>query len=264
VLGVQMAERLDVGLGDKLVFMSQQKGQTDTQSRLFRVRGIFRTGASSLDGFLVAVHVDAARELLETETGANQVAVHLPSADMADALTPQVVALMAGSDVTVLHWRDAVPEIMGMIAVDKQSNDMIMLIMGMIVALGVLNAILMSTLERTREFGVMMSVGMPARRVVALVITEGFLLGLFGMLLGVMLGVGPCMYLIETGLDFRDAMGETIETGGIAVSALIKGAWDWPRIGQYAIGVVLFTTLAAVWPAWRVSGLSPVDAMRHH
>jgi ABC-type antimicrobial peptide transport system permease subunit len=57
---------------------------------------------------------------------------------------------------------------------------------------------------------------------------------------------------------------DTMETGGIAISTLIKGAWDWPRISQYAIGVVLFTTLAAAWPAWRVSRVTPVDAMRHH
>jgi len=153
---------------------------------------------------------------------------------------------------------------MGMIAVDKQSNDAIMMILGIIVALGVLNAILMSTLERTREFGVMMAVGMPARRVAALVLTEGALLGVFGMAFGVLLGMWPSLYLIETGLDMRASMGETYEVGGIAVSALIKGAWDVPRISQYAIGVVLFTILAAAWPAWRVSRLTPVDAMRHH
>jgi len=264
VIGSQMAERLDVEVKDKLVFMSQQKGQSETQSRLFRVRGVFETGAASLDGFFVAVHIDAARELLKTENGANQVAVHLPVANMADELTPHVVAMLAGEDLDVRHWKDAVPEILGMIAVDKQSNDLIMMIMGMIVALGVLNAILMSTLERTREFGVLMAVGMSGRKIAALVLMEGALLGLFGMLLGVALGYMPSLYLIETGLDFRDAMGETIETGGVAVSALIKGAWDWPRIGTYGVAVVLFTILAAAWPAWRVTRLSPVDAMRHH
>jgi len=264
LIGFDMAERLDVEIGDKLVFMSQQKGQTETQSRLFRLRGVFRTGAASLDGFAVAVHIDAARALIGSEAGANQVAVHLPHADGADALQPQIAQALKGEDLDVLHWRDAVPDLMGMIAVDKQSNDAIMMILGIIVALGVLNAILMSTLERTREFGVMMAVGMPARRVAALVLTEGALLGVFGMAFGVLLGMWPSLYLIETGLDMRASMGETYEVSGIAVSALIKGAWDVPRISQYAIGVVLFTILAAAWPAWRVSRLTPVDAMRHH
>lgn len=264
IIGRDMADRLDAEVGDKLVFMTQQKGQTETQSRLFRVRGIFRTGASSLDGFFVIGHLDATRELLLTEDGANQISAHLPDAEQADTLTPLVQDALADRNLDIRHWREAVPDIMGMIAVDRQSNDMVMFIIGFVVALGVLNAILMSTLERTREFGVLMAIGMPALRVAALVICEGFLLGVLGVLFGIALGYGPALYLIETGLDFRDVMGETVETSGIAISALIKGAWDWPRIGSYALGMIFFTAIAATWPAWRVSRLTPVDAMRHH
>ena len=264
IIGRDMADRLDAEVGDKLVFMTQQKGQTETQSRLFRVRGIFRTGASSLDGFFVIGHLDATRALLLTEDGANQISAHLPSADQADTLTPLVQDALADRNLDIRHWREAVPDIMGMIAVDRQSNDMVMFIIGFVVALGVLNAILMSTLERTREFGVLMAIGMPALRVAALVICEGFLLGVLGVLFGLALGYGPALYLIEVGLDFRDMMGETVETSGIAISALMTGAWDWPRIGSYGLAMIFFTAVAAAWPAWRVSRLTPVDAMRHH
>jgi len=267
VIGVDMAKRLDVDLGDKLVFMSQQKGQSEMQSRLMRVRGIFRTGAPTMDNTLVGVHIDAARALLESEAGANQVAAHLVDPDQADALAPLVADAVAGVDeVEALHWRDAVPEILAMIAIDKQSNDAIMFIMIIIVCMGVLNAILMSVLERTRELGVMMAIGMPKRHLAGMILFEGLFLGVLGAALGVILGWFPANYLVTEGLDMSGMMGgqDTMETAGIAISAHIMGGWDWPRIFQYAAGISLFTLFSAAWPAWKVSTLKPVDAMRHH
>ena len=79
-----------------------------------------------------------------------------------------------------------------------------------------------------------------------------------------MLGIGISYPLVNSGIDMSGYMGETMVTGGVAVSTLIMGAWDPNRMALYACLAVVFTILAAIPPAWRVTRMKPVDAMRHN
>lgn len=265
VIGRGMADRLQVGLGDKVVYLGQQKGQAEMQSRLFRVRGIFRTGSPEMDGFVGVVHLDAAREILTADDAANQIAVHLPALKASPAAADQARAAVGREGLEVLDWKSALPELFAVIQVDKQANDVIMSIISIIVGLGVLNTVLMSVLERTREFGVLMAMGMPRGRVAALVVLEGALLGLLGMTVGLACGFVPSWYVVNHGIDLAPYIGaESMDSSGIQIDALIFGAWDVPRLSKYAVGSVVLTILAAAGPAWRVSRLQPVDAMRSH
>jgi ABC-type antimicrobial peptide transport system permease subunit len=130
--------------------------------------------------------------------------------------------------------------------------------------MGVLNTVLMSVLERTRELGVLMAIGMRKRKIALMVLAEGMFLGIIGTIGGLLLGFIPSYYTVVHGLDFTAWMGESFETNGIAMSAIIHGGWNAPRVGTYALGAVIFTILAALYPAWRVTRLQPVDAMRAH
>ena len=262
IIGTGMADSLDVKLNDKLVFMSQQKGE-EMASRLFRVRGIFRTGSADLDGFVAVSHIDAARDLLGGKAVAHQVAVHLPDARTSEADARTAANALQRDDLFVGSWLDAIPEIYALIQVDRTSSDLMMAVIGFIVALGVLNTVLMSVLERTREFGTMMAVGMRRTSIAGLVLIEATVLGFFGSALGCVLGIGISYPLVNSGIDMSGYMGETMVTGGVAVSTLIMGAWDPNRMALYACLAVVFTILAAIPPAWRVTRMKPVDAMRH-
>lgn len=260
VLGAGLARSLGVGVGDKVVFMGQF-GQKDVQSRMFRVRGIFRTGAAELDGFTAWITHPAGQELLGRPDATHQIALHLPP-NVDDELAALDVRAIVPPPGEVLHWQQALPDLWALLNIDARSNDIIMGIFGIIVAMGVLNTLLMSVLERSREFGVLLAIGMRPARIVALVLTEAFVLGLLGATLGMALGVALAWPLVTTGLDFTEAMGESIDAGGVVVSALIKGTYDVERLSTYYIGAVLFTFLAGVYPAWQVTRFTPVDAMR--
>jgi len=264
VIGRAMADSLGVELGDKLVFIGQFGGQ-EVQSRLFRVKGIFRTGAPEMDGFLAYCDIGAARELLGMGDVAHLVTVHLADPDQSFVATDQARSALGRDDVAVLAWREALPELYGLIQVDRSSNDVMLAVIGIIVAMGVLNTMLMSVLERTREFGVMLSIGMKPSQVARLVLSEGLVLGLAGSALGVLGGVAASYPLVVNGLDYAMFMGggETMEMAGVTIDTVIHGSYAWWRIGAYAVTGVVFTILSAVWPAFHVARLRPVDAMRH-
>ena len=264
LIGQGMAEALDVGVGDKLVYMGQNGGD-EVQSRLFRVRGVFRTGSAELDGFVALVHLAAAQELLGGGDVANMVTLHMAQPDDALAATTRVKELLGRPELDVRHWKDALPELFALIQMDRSSGDVMLAIIGLIVAFGVLNTLLMSVLERTREFGVMLAVGMKPRRLARLVLAEGLVLGVIGALGGLVLGLLLTWPTVQYGIDFSAMAGgaETMESGGIAVDTLMKARWDPTRMTVYFVGAVLFCALAALYPAWSISKLRPVQALRH-
>lgn len=263
VIGEEMARTLQVGLGDKVVYMGQHSGD-EVDSRLFRVSGIFKTGASELDGFVAAVNLSAAQELMGQPDTAHQVALHVPSPEASAEATEALAAALADRpELEVLSWRQAISEIAAMIEVDKLSNHVMLAIIGLIVAMGVLNTVLMSVLERTREFGVMLALGVKPRRLATIVLLEGAVLGAIGAVLGWALGLLFTWPLVVYGIDYGAMMGEAMTSGGVVMSSVMKAAWDWERMGVAAVLTVVATWLAAAWPAWRVTSLQPVDAMRH-
>ena len=264
VIGKAMADALDVELGDKVVFMGQN-GTDEVQSRMFRIKGIFRTGAAQMDGRVAFVHLAAAQELMDAEDVAHQVTVHLQDPEESFAAADRAEALVGREDLDVLNWKEALPELAGMIQMDRASGDFMMAIIGIIVAFGVLNTLLMSVLERTREFGVMVALGMKPRQLFSLVLLEGLVLGGIGAIVGLGLGLLASLQAVHQGIDYAAFTGtEAMEMEGIVMDTVMKGDWDPTRMAMYLAAAVIFCVLAAVYPAWSISRLQPVTAMRHH
>lgn len=262
LLGAQLRERLEADIGDKVVLMGQ--GKEEVTSRLFRVRGVFRTGAAELDAFTAIVGLSAAQQFLETPDAANQVSVHLTDIRSTDEAVATARDRVGADGVEVLGWAEAMPEMVEFIRTDRGGNVVMMGILGVIVAIGVLNTILMSVMERMREFGVMLALGTPPSSLATVILLEGLLLAVFSVGAGVVLGMAGTWPLVEYGLDYSELMGgETMETAGVVIQTQIHSAWDPVGTTAYALGGLVLTTLSAVYPAWRASRLEPVAAMHH-
>lgn len=265
VLGVELAKSLGVGLGDKVVYMGQHGGATEVNSRLFRVKGLFRTGSAELDGFGAFADLAAVQDVFGQPDIANRITVHLVEPRDTDVATARTRALLGGRpELETRSWPEALPEMYGLIQIDKVSNDVMLGILGVIVAMGVLNTLLMSVLERTREFGVMLAIGLKPRRLSMMILTEGALIGVIGAMVGLVGGIVFSWPLVHYGLDYSGFVGsDTIESAGVVTSSLIQAKYDPVRMAGYTLGAIGFTTLAALYPALYVARLRPVDAMRH-
>ncbi len=262
LIGAKLAETLEVGIGKKVVLMGQ--GKDEVNSQLFRVRGIIKTGSTQADGILTIVSVQAAQTFLEQPGAVTQVSLHLPTSDSTDDALAAVQSALAGTPgIEVLGWKDAVEEVYGLVKTDQKTNDSFFLLIGLIVALGIINTILMSVMERIREFGVMLALGTPPNRLRTMILCEGLVLGLLGASLGLALGSAVTIPLIEHGIDYSQMMGETMDMAGVTVSTHIKAAWNWPKMLIYSAIAVVLSVVATIYPAWKAGVLRPVEAMRH-
>ncbi len=262
LIGAKLAETLDVKLGKKLVLMGQ--GKEEVVSQLFRVRGILETGSAQADGILAITTLEAAQQFLGQPGGASQISVHLEASDDSEAALAAVQSAVGSTaGLEILGWKEAVAEIYEFTQTDRRTNNSFMFIIGIIVAFGIVNTILMSVMERIREFGVMLALGTPPLKLRSMILTEGLLIGILGAGIGLLFGSAITSYLVTEGIDYSEMMGESFDMAGVSISTVIKAQWDWFSMSIYCAVAVLLSVLSTVYPAWKAGALRPASAMRH-
>lgn len=259
VIGRTMADTLEVEVGDKLVLMTQVGDEMDSVP--LRVRGIYRTGTDMTDGFVAMADLSALQPMLPGTDPAHQIAIQLDEAARAPGVR-DIAAGLVGDGVSVLTWDEAMPELKRQMEVDRGVSAIVYMFIFIIIAVVILTTILMSVAERTREFGVLLALGMRPLRIAALVLVESLLLGLGATVLGLLIQIPFTAWLMVYGIDFGEMVAASGE-GGIVLDSTMYAAIDWRSLAWYSASAVTFTVLAGVFPAWRATRLQPVDAMRH-
>lgn len=261
LVGEQLAERLKLKPGSKLRVMVQR---TDGEmgADLFRVRGVFHSMSSGIGKRQVLVTKAAARTLLGLGEVSHQVVIQLVDASMADAVSAQLEAAL-GPGYDVKTWGELLPVVKRMEALTNNVVFAIALFVYLLVGLGILNTMLMSVLERTREFGVLMSIGTRPARVVSLVVAESFWVATLSVVLGGLLGGLLTWYFSVHPLTLFSGSGESFDLEGVNLSTAIRARFDLRNVVKASSFVYAMALVVGVYPAMRIARLLPAEALRH-
>lgn len=260
LVGSDLARRLRTSVGGKAVVTAQDaSGQISSQ--LVRVRGIFRTGISEMDGYMAQVSLPLARALLGVSGGATRLAVFLENEKHQARVREEIEPLVSAPEAAVFDWQDVMPDLVLFVQMDNAGTYIFMGIIMVVVALGILNTILMSVLERTREFGLMVALGMEPRRLLVLVVLETMLLSLVSLGVGAILGFGAHLYFAEYGFDMGFASQEQLTAAGAVFDTVLYSELAPARV-LVLVGIVFSVTLAVgIYPAVRAARVDPVRAI---
>jgi ABC-type antimicrobial peptide transport system permease subunit len=121
---------------------------------------------------------------------------------------------------------------------------------------------LMSVLERIREFGVMMALGMSPRHLFGLVMLESFWLAVTGLIIGIIITIPWYLYMFETGLDLTSAYGDDFSFGGVLLDTVFKIRLFKESVVGILIGLFSLALIAGAYPAWRASRIPPVEGLK--
>lgn len=259
VLGYELAAQLGVEAGAELVLVGQAVDGSTANDR-YTVVGLADAQSAELNSSAVFLHLQDAQNFFGLQNGVHQLLVRLPAETQDEAQA--VAALRQALDVKtleVLSWREMLPDLEGMMKEKREKGHALDFVVFLIVALGALNAMTMSTFERTREFGVMSSLGARPRRILALVLTESFLQAVLGLLIGTALSLALMFLLgnftLGDGLSGTDMMG--VRFPSVIELKLQPAALIAAAITSFATMLV-----GGLWPAIRASKLRPAEAVR--
>lgn len=263
VIGAEMAEKLNLRPGKKVILtVTDRDGQLT--SELFRVSGIFRTGDRAADSGFVLLPLDRLRRTLGYEnSGVTLVALYLDDQRRGSRVGRELARRVSfRQDIEVLAWHETQPDLAGLIAVDRLFNYLLQLLVGLVIGAGIMNTMLMSVLERRREFGIMMALGMAPAQVVRLVLIESFWLGCLGVAMGTALTVPWFYYMSVTGIDLSGLIGDEYSAGGVLVDPVLKLRLYKESGAAILVTVFVLTLAASVYPARRAGKIMPVDTMK--
>lgn len=257
VLGQQLTERLDVRLGERIVL--DTSALAGPQALGLQVVGLVKSGIAPVDRGTVLVHIQDARVLtgLQTATGVALDVTRGQEARIAQALQSVLPPNLRAYDLTQL-----LGGLSSAIGTKRSSIFFIGMIFSLFAALAVTSTVLVSVLERTREFGMMGAVGMPPARLAAMVTLETVFATGLGWAVGLVLG-----YALNYWMATQNVLGPIFSSYGAAWEILGTGSEIYTAQSPlYALYAALTIALAALFsiliPARRVLALNPAEAMR--
>ena len=262
VIGSELAKRLKLKVGKKMV-LTTNDAAGNLVDELCRVRGIFETGSVEIDGYFIQAPLGFARRLFGLpEEGATQLGVVLRSPEAQESVLQEVRLMVAEQDIAVLPWQQVIPEIASYIKLDKGSNLIFQAILIFLILFTIFNTILMSVLEREREFAVLLALGTKPAQLRLQILMESAYLGLIGCGLGLLVGGLAAWAAQVWGIDLRSLLEEGFTISGFAVSAKMHARVTTGLLFSTAGLVFVATLILSLIPMHRAARLSIVDQLR--
>lgn len=260
IVGHRLAKKLKIGVGAELVAVTQAVDGS-LGNELFRVVGLFKSDNVAQDRGGAFVHLRDAQTLLGLTDQLHEIAITAVDTSAIDALAALARGQVADPGLLVRTWYQVNPQLAQMLQLGDASLFFLLVIIFGVSGIGVLNTMLMSVLERSKELGVVSALGLRPWQLVALVLCETLALSLVATAVGVPLGLGLDAYLVWHGLDLSAVMTD-LSMMGSTFDPVMHGEFHLDRVVAIVAGLFAITLLAALWPALRAARLRPAVAMR--
>ncbi len=259
VVGETLARNLNVAVGDQLTILTQAYDGS-IGAGLFTVSGIFRSGSADVDRSMAFISLPSAQYMLSMDGLVTELTILLNDERDTDRSRRDIAALMDLALYEVMPWRKLIPDLVQFVDLDNIFGYIYYLLILIVVGFGILNTILMSVMERYREFGVMMALGTRPSDIVRLIVIESGLIALIGIAIGDVLGFAVSYYYTQVPMDLS-MYSQTLENFGLNPLIYAK---MYPWVFYVTDLIILGATLASsIYPAVKASRLSPVRALRY-
>lgn len=245
MLGGELARKLGVGMGDRLRLVTGT-----ATSREVTVSGIFQAGLYEYDAHIAFIRLETAQELLKLNGAVTGIALRLEEAFDAPAIARQV---QARYPYHVRPWTVQNQSLVAALALEKRVIFLVILFIVVVATMGIANTLAMWVLERNRELSLIRAVGATGTQVGALVVTEGMLVALGGVVLGLGAGVGLSMGLaafpisLPSDVYYIDRLPVEMQAGDFVLTA---------------VAAIAISLVACLLPARRAIRLDPIEVIR--
>jgi lipoprotein-releasing system permease protein len=240
LIGDRLARNLSIGVGQNLVIRSDRG-----RERSVRVRGIYALGVESIDERVAYMNFKSAKALLDLDNGISRIEVKLFDLNSAPAVAEEFRAL---TGLKVTSWVEKNKRLFDAIQGQNSTGSLIKFFSIVTIVIGVASALLLTSMRRRPEIGIMRSMGASKAFITAVFVMQGTMVGLLGAAVGAVMGYGFCNLLATMAKRADGSVIFPID----------------PTQGAYLTGILLATgasAIAAILPARRAAQVDPVEAI---
>jgi ABC-type lipoprotein release transport system permease subunit len=254
-IGERLARSLGVGAGDDVSLLVNTSDEQPDEA-IFTIRGLYNTGIPAYDEITIFLPLAKAQAFTRAQDRASAVVALLHDQEDADV----VAAALRAPGLDLLTWSDLNQVVLQAVEMSMGIMYLMYLVVLAVVAVVIANTLLMSVFERMREMGILASLGMKGRQIMAMFVLEAGTLGVIGIILGIILGSLGVYYLATQGWHIGEMAMEA--SAEIAYGETIYASFAWSDMVSLSIASLVITLLASLYPAWFAARMEPIDALR--
>ncbi len=257
IIGHKLADKLAVKLNSKVVLTLLDMDNNMTYGA-FRVTGIYNTLNNMFDEVNIFVRYDDLSSLINLPAGAaHEIAILSATNEGVENLAGQVKTL--NPELEVLSWLELSPEMEYLTSAMDITMYIFIIIILLALLFGIINTMLMVVLERVKELGMLMAVGMNKTRIFMMILMESIFLTITGGIVGVGAGVLISKHFETNAIDLS-AWGEAYTDLGY--DPFVYTVLDWNLIVNVVVLVLITGIIAALYPAYKALQQDPSEALR--
>ena len=272
ILGAGLAYALDAHVGDEITVlvptMTAAEGGViagiDLKPRIqnFIVSGVFEVGAQEHDNVLALVHLQDAAALAGTHGTPGGLRMKFSDIFAAPARAPEINEALGGK-FKVSDWSIENASYFRAVRIEKTMMSLILMLIVAVAAFNIVAALVMVVNEKRTDIAILRTVGMTPRAVVGVFMTQGVLIGWFGALLGLGLGLSLA-FNVGTIVPFlEDLFGTKVFDPSVFVISDIPSEVQWPQVVAITVTALVLTVVATIYPSLRGAATEPADALRY-
>ena len=259
VLGKSLAQNMKLSLGDEVTIMGNGRDGS-IAATILPVVGIFESGTKELDRSVIEIPLNTFQDVFSMGDHGHSIVLYHRDANLVNSIQQKSQAIInSEEDLVALRWDQLQPGLKEAIELDYSSGWFMYIVLVAIIVFSIMNTFLMSVMERTREFGILLALGYKAFNIGKLVMLEATLLTIVAVLIGTTIGVGVNYYFYVYGLSLT-GMEEIANMYNMPSTITPQISFNSVFIGPAIIFVS--TIISALYPAMRIRLLEPVEAMR--
>jgi ABC-type lipoprotein release transport system permease subunit len=258
VIGEKLAKRLNLKLRSKIILSFEGIKESIVYNSC-RIVGIYKTESSQFDEMNVFVNQKDLFRILETEPIIHEIAIRLDSEkDIPDFLSALKEKY---GDLTIQSWDEIAPEIAFLSSTMENFTYLFVAIILFSLIFGIINTMLMSIIDRVREFGVLIAVGMKRAKIFTMVILETIFLSVTGGVSGIIIASISISYFSHRGIDLS-IISKSL--GSFGVSTMLYPHLPLSMYIILSIMIVIAANIAAIYPAVKAIRIQPAEAVRSY